>query len=56
MKPALISFAVTAALLSLNILPGVWSAAPQPGAGGFEERHAHENKAEVAARLGIKKI
>ncbi len=56
MKPALISFAVTAALLSLNVLPGVWSAAPQPDASGFEARHANENKAHVAERLGIKNI
>jgi hypothetical protein len=55
MKPALISFALTAALLSLNVLPGAWSAAPQAGA-GFEARHADENKAEVAERLGITKI
>ena len=55
MKPALISFAVTAALLSLNVLPGVWSA-PRPAEAGFEARHAGENKAEVAERLGITKI
>ena len=55
MKPALISFALTAALLSLNVLPGLWS--PAPGAqAGFEARHAAENKAEVAERLGITKI
>ena len=56
MKPALISFVLTAALLSLNVLPGVWSVAPQAEASGFEARHAHENKAEVAAKLGLKKI
>jgi hypothetical protein len=55
MKPALISFALTAALLSLNVLPGVWSAGPDADAGSFEARHAGENKAEVAARLGITK-
>ena len=54
MKPALISFALTAALLSLNVLPGVWS--PPQAAAGFEARHAGENKAEVAERLGITKI
>ena len=36
MKPALIRFALTAALLSLNVLPSVWSAAPQAGAASFE--------------------
>ena len=51
MKPALISFAVTAALLSLNVLPRVWTGAPDASA--FEQRHAQENKGEVAARLGI---
>jgi hypothetical protein len=50
MKPALISFALTAALLTLNVLPGAWSVAPQAG---FEARHASENKAQVAERLGI---
>lgn len=54
MKPALISFALTAALLSLNVLPGAWSRAPQEA--GFEARHANENKAEVAERLGITKL
>jgi hypothetical protein len=52
MKPALISFALTAALLSLNLLPRAWSTAPQ-GQDGFEARHASENKAHVAERLGI---
>jgi hypothetical protein len=56
MKPALISFALTAVLLSLNVLPGVWSAAPNAERSGFQARHAHENKAEVAAKLGIKTI
>jgi hypothetical protein len=55
MKPALISFALTAALLSLNVLPGAWSVAPQ-GQAGFEARHASENKAQVAERLGIAEI
>lgn len=55
MKPALISFAVTAALLSLNVLPGLWSTAPGSNA-RFEARHAGENKAEVAERLGLKEI
>jgi len=56
MKPALISFAVTAALLSLHVLPGIWSIAPQAEQGSFEARHAQENKADVAAGLGIKMI
>ena len=56
MKPALISFALTAVLLSLNVLPGVWPVAPHAEASSLEGRHAHENKAEVAAKLGIKKI
>jgi hypothetical protein len=55
MKSALISFAVTAALLSLNLLPGAWSVAP-PADAGFEARHANENKAEVAGKLGITEI
>ena len=56
MKPALISFAVTAALLSLQVLPGLWSVAPQAEQSSFEARHAGENKAEVAAGLGISTI
>jgi hypothetical protein len=57
MKPALISFAVTAALLSLNVLPGAWTvAAGAQAAAAEEDRHAGENKDEVAARLGITKI
>ena len=56
MKPALISFAVTAALLSLNVLPGVWAVAPGADKASFEARHGSENKAEVAARLGISEI
>jgi hypothetical protein len=56
MKPALISFAVTAALLSLQVLPGIWSIAPRAEQGGFEERHAGENRANVAAELGIKEL
>ena len=56
MKPALISFAVTAALLSLHVLPGMPSLAPQPEQGSFEARHAGENKADVAAGRGIRKI
>jgi hypothetical protein len=56
MKPALISFAATAALLSLHVLPGVWSAVPTAKQGSFEARHAQENKADVAADLGISRI
>ncbi|HEY0149594.1 MAG TPA: hypothetical protein VGB70_11410 [Allosphingosinicella sp.] len=51
MKPALISFAVTAALLSLNVLPRVWTG--EGPADAYETRHAQENKADVEARLGI---
>jgi hypothetical protein len=56
MKPALISFSVTAALLALNVLPGAWTAAQAPKQGTYEARHATENKAEVAARLGLREI
>jgi hypothetical protein len=56
MKPALISFAVTAALLSLNVLPGVWSIVPAAGQSQIESSHAQENKAEVAAGLGITEL
>lgn len=54
MKSALTSsaaaFALTAALLQLNLLPSAWG--PEPTA--FEARHAAENKAEVEARLGLR--
>ena len=53
MKSALtssaIAFALTAALLQLNLLPAAWS----PDATPFEARHAAENKAEIEARLGL---
>ena len=52
MKPALISFAVTAALLSLNVLPRAWQAA-RAAPSGFEERHAQENRADVEKGLGL---
>jgi hypothetical protein len=51
MKPALISFAVTAALLSLNVLPRPWQTAG--AASGFEQRHAQENRADVEKGLGL---
>jgi hypothetical protein len=54
MKPALISFALTAALLSLNVLPGMWAVAPAPEQSDFEVRHGQEDKAAVEARLGIR--
>jgi hypothetical protein len=34
----------------------MWSIAPRAEQGSFEARHAHENKADVAAELGIKRI
>ncbi|MFN3388303.1 MAG: hypothetical protein ACK40O_05180 [Allosphingosinicella sp.] len=53
MKSALtssaVAFALTAALLQLNLLPTAWGADPT----AFEARHAAENKAEVEARLGL---
>ena len=53
MKPALISFAVTAALLSLNVLPHAWQTAPAAEQGSFEQRHGEEDKGQVVAKLGI---
>lgn len=50
MKPALIAFAVTAALLSLQVLPSAWPAAPSP-AGGFSERHANEDAEHIHAEM-----
>ena len=52
MKPALISFAVTAALLSLNVLPRPWQTAAGSSS-GFEQRHAQENRADVEKGLGL---
>ena len=49
MKPALISFAVTAALLSLHVLPSVWTAPADPS--GFSERHANENAERIHAEM-----
>lgn len=53
MKSALtssaVAFALTAALLHLNLLPTAWGADPT----AFEARHATENKAEVEAGLGL---
>lgn len=53
MKSALtssaIAFALTAAMLQLNLLPAAWGADPT----AFEARHAAENKAEIEARLGL---
>jgi hypothetical protein len=56
MKPALISFAVTAALLTLDVglLPNA-GRAPTEDASGFADRHAHEDAAELEARLGLTK-
>ncbi|HZG08886.1 MAG TPA: hypothetical protein VEZ70_07900 [Allosphingosinicella sp.] len=56
MKSGLISFAVTAALLTLGVLPSVWAVTPSPERSAFEERHSGENRTEVAARLGLREI
>ena len=50
MKPALFSFAVTAALLSLHVLPGVWSAETADPS-GFTERHANEDSDRIHAEM-----
>jgi hypothetical protein len=50
MKSAFFSFAVTAALLSLNVLPSVWPAQKQTAA---EARHTGEDKAHLEAELGL---
>jgi hypothetical protein len=56
MKSALISFAVTAALLTLDVglLPNAGRASAEDMS-GFAERHAHEDAAELEARLGLTK-
>ncbi len=56
MKAALISFVATAALLTLDLglVPNA-GRAPADDAGGFAERHSHEDAAELEARLGLKK-
>ena len=50
MRSAFFSFAVTAALLSLNMLPSVWPEQKQTAA---EARHSAENKAELEAEMGL---
>ena len=50
MKPVLISFAVTAALLSLHVLPSAWSTVPAD-ASGFSERHANEDSERIHAEM-----
>ena len=52
MKPALISFAVTAALLTLHLLPSAWGTAGPP-ASAFSERHASENQAAITAEYDL---
>ena len=52
MKPALISFAVTAALLTLHLLPSAWGAAGPPES-AFSERHASENEAAITAEYDL---
>jgi hypothetical protein len=54
MKSALISFAVTAALLTLDVglLPNAGRVSAEDMS-GFAERHAHEDAAELEARLGL---
>jgi hypothetical protein len=56
MKAALISFAATAALLTLDVglLPNAGRASVEDTS-GFVERHAHEDAAELEARLGLTK-
>ena len=46
---SLVAFALTAAMLQLNLLPGAWGGE----AGALDARHAAENKAEIEARLGL---
>jgi hypothetical protein len=50
MRSALFSFAFTAALLSLNLIPDMWPAQAQSAA---EARHSKENKADIEAELGL---
>ena len=52
MKPALISFAVTAALLSLHLLPSAWGAGGPPDS-VFSERHSSENEAAITAEYDL---
>jgi hypothetical protein len=53
MKSVLFGFAATAALLSLNVLPGAWGTTAS-GQSGFEERHSNENVEQLEADLGLK--
>jgi hypothetical protein len=55
MKPALISFAATLALLALNVAPSPEQLRPQPTAAeiDFAVRHAHEQANQVEAELGL---
>ena len=53
MKSALFGFALTAALLALDVLPNPWGNGPRIEAGSVEAQHAHEDKAEIEAELGL---
>jgi len=53
MKSALFGFALTAALLALNVLPNPWGNGPRVEAGSIEAQHVHEDKAKIAAELGL---
>ena len=50
MRSAFFSFAVTAGLLSLNLIPSVWPPQTQTAA---EARHSAEDKASLEAELGL---
>jgi hypothetical protein len=54
MKSALFGFAVTAALLALNVAPNAWQTAAGRQDKGFSERHAAENKAAIENELGLR--
>ena len=52
MKPGLIAFALTAALLVLDVVPAGWRAGAAED-GAFEARHSGENGAEIEARMRL---
>ena len=57
MKSVLAGFALTAALLVLNVgvVPNPWPDVPTAAeASGFAARHAGEDNAQLAAELGLK--
>lgn len=51
MKPGLIAFALTAALLVLDVVPAGWRGGV--AGDGFEARHSGENGAEIEARMRL---